>query len=290
MSAADATIRNVSDTALWVAVYRAMETERRDPPFRDPYAARLAGERGRAIVREVPHGSRMAWAIAVRTRLLDEQITRLIEAERADAVLNLAAGLDARPWRMKLPPVLRWYDVDLPHMIGYKRGVIGEERPACSLESRALDLRDADARRRLFAQVGAASRRVVVVTEGLLIYLAPEQVAALARDLSAQPSFRWWLTELASPRMLQAAMRSFGARLEAGNAPFQFALAEGGRFFEPHGWREAEFQSFREESFRLKRTMPFAPLLRLIARFTPAGRSGEWNRFSGLARLERKDG
>ena len=29
-------IRNVSDTALWVAVYRAMESERSDALFRDP--------------------------------------------------------------------------------------------------------------------------------------------------------------------------------------------------------------------------------------------------------------
>jgi O-methyltransferase involved in polyketide biosynthesis len=38
-------IRNVSDTALWVAVYRARETDRPDAVFRDPYARRLAGAR-----------------------------------------------------------------------------------------------------------------------------------------------------------------------------------------------------------------------------------------------------
>ena len=40
-------IRNVSDTALWVAIYRAMESERPDAIFRDPYARRLGGERGK---------------------------------------------------------------------------------------------------------------------------------------------------------------------------------------------------------------------------------------------------
>ncbi len=43
-------IENVSDTALWVAVYRAMETARPDAIFRDPYAERLAGDKGVKIV------------------------------------------------------------------------------------------------------------------------------------------------------------------------------------------------------------------------------------------------
>jgi O-Methyltransferase involved in polyketide biosynthesis len=67
-------IENVSDTARWVAVYRAMETARPDALFRDPYAERLAGERGRQIVDEMKHGRRMAWAMIVRTAVMDEMI------------------------------------------------------------------------------------------------------------------------------------------------------------------------------------------------------------------------
>jgi O-methyltransferase involved in polyketide biosynthesis len=40
------TIASISDTARWVAIYRAMEFERPDALFHDPYARRLAGERG----------------------------------------------------------------------------------------------------------------------------------------------------------------------------------------------------------------------------------------------------
>ena len=42
-------ISSISDTARWVAVYRARETERADALFRDPYARRLAGDRGEEI-------------------------------------------------------------------------------------------------------------------------------------------------------------------------------------------------------------------------------------------------
>ena len=46
-------LRNMSDTENWVAVYRALETERRpDALFHDPFARRLAGERGARIAEE----------------------------------------------------------------------------------------------------------------------------------------------------------------------------------------------------------------------------------------------
>lgn len=50
MSTPSLLIENISDTALWVAYYRAMETERPDAHFHDPYARMLAGERGKPLL------------------------------------------------------------------------------------------------------------------------------------------------------------------------------------------------------------------------------------------------
>jgi O-methyltransferase involved in polyketide biosynthesis len=61
-------IEHISDAARWVAVYRAMETERRDAICRDPDARRLAGARGEAIVREMRKGRAGARAIVRSTR------------------------------------------------------------------------------------------------------------------------------------------------------------------------------------------------------------------------------
>ena len=60
---ADHEIHNVSDTALMVAACRAMETERPDGLVRDPFAARLAGERGMAIARALPMLPMMCFGI-----------------------------------------------------------------------------------------------------------------------------------------------------------------------------------------------------------------------------------
>ena len=282
------TIEHISDTARWVAVYRAMETERPDAIVRDRYAARLAGERGTTIVDAMPRGRAMAWAMIVRTAVFDEIILDAVRNRGADLVLNLAAGLDARPWRLPLPPALRWVDVDLPDILRYKTETLAGERPACAYEAAAVDLRDAAARQALFARVGAAASRALVVTEGLLVYLTPEQVADLARDLHAQPSLRWWLFDLASPRLLAMMQKMWGRSVNArGAAPFRFAPAEGTAFFAPFGWREAEYRSAIEEARRLRREMRGMWLWRFLGRFSGARRREEARRMSGMALLER---
>ncbi len=282
-------ISHVSDTALWVAMYRAMETDRPDAVFRDPYARRLAGERGEAIVRALPRGREFAWPMIVRTAVMDEVILRVVEHDGVDTIVNLASGLDTRAYRLPLPPGVRWVDVDLPAMSAYKQAQLAGERAACTLEYAAADLTDRAARRALLARIGASARggRALVVTEGLLVYLTAEQVADLATDLHAQPAVRWWLIDLASPRLLEMLRRSWGVQLSAGNAPMQFAPAEGTAFFAPLGWREAEFRSTGEEAHRLKREMRHAWLWRFIGRLMPKRRQEEFRRMAGIVLLER---
>ena len=284
---ADTPITHVSDTARWVAMYRAWESDRPDALFHDPYARRLAGPQGEAIVRTMPKARTWAWPMVVRTCLFDELILQAIERDGVGTVLNLAAGLDARPWRLPLSPALRWIDVDLPDMIAYKKQQMAGERPRCALEYAAVDLADRARRRALFAQIAVAGRQVLVVTEGLLIYLAAEDVGGLADDLHAHTALRWWLIDLASPRLLQMMAKTWGRTLAAGNAPFRFAPAEGTRFFTAHGWREAEFRSTWDESLRLKRTVPLAWLWNFIGRFYPRAKREEMRRMSGTVLLER---
>jgi methyltransferase (TIGR00027 family) len=280
-------IENISDTARWVAVYRAMETERRDAHFRDPYAARLAGDKGRAIVDSMKRGRAMAWAMIVRTAVFDEIILDRVRNGGCDAVLNLAAGLDARAWRMKLPSSLRWIDVDLPEILTYKTEMLKGETPACQYEAIHVDLTDEAKRQALFTQIGAQSSRVLVVTEGLLVYLTPEQVGTLARDLHAPSSFRWWLIDIANPRLLAMMQRMWGKNLNAGKAPFQFAPAEGTGFFDRFGWEETEFRSSMEEARRLKREMSMMWLWRFLGKMRSAAVQQEFRRMSGMVLLKR---
>ena len=116
-------LRNISDTARWVAIYRAIESERPDALFHDPFARRLAGERGERIAETMEFANRHAWSFVARTVVFDRLIEDSI-ASGADMVVNLAAGLDTRPYRMALPSNLPWIEVDLPDLLAYKIAVL----------------------------------------------------------------------------------------------------------------------------------------------------------------------
>jgi methyltransferase (TIGR00027 family) len=280
-------IGHISDTARWVAVYRAMESERPDALFHDPFALRLAGVEGENIVDALPRGRQMAWAMIVRTALFDEFVRRAVSEDGVDTVVNLAAGLDARPWRLELPADLRWFDVDLPGILDHKLSVLEGETPRCRYEARRVDLTDRDARRALFAELDTDAARTLVVTEGLLVYLTREQVAALAADLHEAPSFDSWVIDIASPRLLEIIGRTWGKEVERGNAPFRFAPGEGTAFFLPSGWTEAEYRSIGEEGRRLGREMRGAWLWRILGAFASPKKKEEIRRMSGVVRLVR---
>jgi methyltransferase (TIGR00027 family) len=280
-------LAHISDTARWVAMYRALETERPDALFHDPHARRLAGSQGEEILRTVPKARSFAWPMIVRTPVMDEILLRVVREDGADAVLNLAAGLDTRPYRLSLPSSTRWIDADLPAVLDYKREQLRDERPACAVEFAPGDLTDRRARRELLDRVARAAKKVIVITEGLLVYLEREQVAELAGDLAAMPAFRWWLIDLGSPRLLKMLRRTWGNALSTGNAPMIFAPPEGTAFFQPLGWREREFRSTWEESIRLDRSVRFARIWYWLGRLYPKRMRDEFHRMSGIVLLER---
>lgn len=247
----ETSLRDVSDTALGVAMERARATERPRPLVCDPYARMLAGERGTRISRDMRCGL-ISSAIVVRAAVFDELILRTIERGGAECVLNLGAGLDARPYRLDLPPDLRWVEVDLPGMIDYKTRLLADERPRCRLERVAVDLADGDARRALLERV-AGGRPTIVVSEGVLFYLEPDAVAALGRELAARDDYRWWLLDLANPLFVEWGNLLIGRHLEAAGAPYRFAPAEGVAFFRPLGWEPLDDRSSWEEARRLGR-------------------------------------
>jgi methyltransferase (TIGR00027 family) len=279
-------LRNISDTALWVAQYRVMESERPDALFRDPLARKLVGSRGEQIVRNMKVGD-FAWPMIVRTAVMDEIILRSIATEGIDTVLNLAAGLDTRPYRLPLPAGLRWMEADLPGILSDKQSLLSGEKPVCRLERVAADLTDRDARRRLFRDAASGSRAVLTVTEGLLAYLAEEQVADLSADLHAEQAMRLWLIDLASPRLKKMLDRRVGRHVQAAQAPFRFAPASGTAFFEPYGWKEREFRSTFEEGIRLDRKPKMAWLFQLLARLGPPARREELRRMGGIVLFDR---
>jgi methyltransferase (TIGR00027 family) len=261
-------IRHISDTAFWIAAYRARETKRTDAVFDDKLAAKLAGERGFEMVRTTPHTEAMEFAMVVRTAAIDRLILSAISAG-ADTVINLGAGLDTRPYRLELPSSLHWIEVDFEHTIRYKEALLGEEKPRCKLQRIGCDLSVRTDRQALLHELGKTSQRILVITEGVIGYLTPGDAAALSEDLYAMPGVRYWIQDYSRGRMRRhKGARKVAARLK--HTPLLFDVKEPLLFFGSQGWKVKEDLHILDEADRIGRRFPlFFPwslLLRLFPR------------------------
>lgn len=272
---AEPLIRNVSDTARWVATYRAQESERPDALFHDPFARRLAGERGEQIAKSMPLGRDNSWSMVTRTFLGDQIIKEQVRGG-VDLVINLAAGLDSRPYRLQLPPSLKWIEVDLPEILSYKEEILHNDKPVCQLERIRLDLSNAAARRDLFADLSRRCQKALINTEGLLIYLNSEDVVGLAKDLAAPSSFDSWMLDIASPGLLKMLAKRMSKQLMQ-SAPFKFAPPDGPDFFVPCGWKPAEVHSLLKNGARLKRLPLFLRFFALFPETPKSRRDRPWS-------------
>jgi methyltransferase (TIGR00027 family) len=255
----DHVITHVSDTARWTALHRATESARPDALFNDPLAERLAGTQGRAIVAKVPRMSRNGWWLIARTKIIDDAILQAID-DGCDRVLNLAAGLDTRPYRLPLPADLSWVEADLPALLAEKTQLLAEQVPHCRLTRSAVDLADALARDAFLEEALHGATKALVLTEGLLMYLDESDVVALSAAIK-RPEVAWWMLDFAGPglkRMMNKKMAGM-----AQNAPFKFAPENGLARFEDLGWRVVEAESLLVAAHRFGR-LPV--LMRAVAR------------------------
>lgn len=254
-------IQNVSDTAFMVAAYRALETASPQPLFRDPLASKLAGEHGKNIIASLPRNFLAGWTVSIRTVIIDNFVNETL-ARGVDTVLNLGAGLDTRPYRMALPKSLRWIEVDYPHVVEWKERCLAGEPSNCQVDRVKLDLSDREARTRLFAQIAEGAGQVLVLSEGVIPYLTPEEVGALADDLKAVDGFRFWIVDYLSRAALRFRRRQ-AYRRHLRNAPFRFDPDDWFGFFAGHGWEAKDCRFINDEAERLNRPMPLSPKLRL---------------------------
>lgn len=275
-----ASIQHVSDTAIWVAHYRAMESQRPDALFHDRLAALLAGPRGRGFAAQMQRTQRYtAWSVVVRTVIIDDFIQKLV-ADGVDTVLNLGAGLDTRPYRLALPETLRWIEVDYPGPMAEKEEQLAAEKPGVRLERIGLDLANVEERRRLFAAIGASSKKVLVLTEGVIPYLTEEQVSSLAGDLHAEKTFQFWITEYFAPHLYQW-FQNKKRQERMKNAPFVFFPRDWLGLFRAHGWVPRETRYTAAEGIRIGRKAPHPLWVRLLLKLSSPQRAEAASRFSG---------
>jgi O-methyltransferase involved in polyketide biosynthesis len=197
-------------------------------------------------------------------------------------VLNLAAGLDTRPYRLDLPPDFPWIEADLPALLAEKEQALADETPRCRLTRHAVDLADPAARDAFLNEELAGAEKALVLTEGLLMYLEDSDVRALSAAFT-RPEIAWWMLDFSGPG-LQKRMNK-RTRGMMNSAPFKFAPTNGLAYFEDLGWRPIEIDSVFSAAHRFDRLPRWMRPLAWLPQ--PDPRKPGSNTFSGIVRLTR---
>ena len=266
MKSNTSTIQNISDTAFWVASYRAIESEKENPLFRDTLAGLLTGEYGKKVSNSMkPIAQYAYWSVTIRTRLIDEYILKY--ANRGyKTIINLGAGLDTRPYRLSLPQEVQWIEVDFPEVIELKNEKLKDQKPKCKLERIGLNLSHQTEREKLFGELNHRIGPALILTEGVIPYLNEDSVSSLANDIKEQSNFKLWIAEYYSPEVYPRYQSSKFKGL-LGDSPFQFFPTDWFSFFEDCGWTQKEKRYLYDEAEKHNRKFPlpwWASILRFI--------------------------
>lgn len=242
-------------TAISVARERSEESKRPDRLFQDEWAGAFCDAAREAMGPRTFPGFDVTLSdfvpmlrgyMALRTRYFDDACLAACAQGCQQAVI-LAAGLDARAFRLPWPQGMRLFELDRAEMLAFKRRVL-EERGAvatCERHEVAVDLRT-DWAPALLAAGFARERPTVWLVEGLLIYLSDRDNDRLLGTLSAlsAPGSQL-LLEHADTRVLkQPGMAARGAEaLEAQGITWQSGIDDPVAWLQGHGWSARELEA-----------------------------------------------
>jgi methyltransferase (TIGR00027 family) len=161
-------------TGLWMAQRREEETRRPSPLFTDPWAELFVAAAGPTAPPRWARPPFMGDYFAVRTRFFDDCLLAAAAAGCLQVVI-LAAGLDARAFRLPWPARSEVYEIDQPGVLEFKDQVLAanDGRPSCARRHAiAADLRQ-DWAAALLAADFHPGEPTAWLAEGILMYLTP---------------------------------------------------------------------------------------------------------------------
>jgi methyltransferase (TIGR00027 family) len=265
-------------TGILVAGARAAESARRDRLIDDPLAgafveaARAASPRIARVLEESSGDETINQvrrdAIAVRTRYFDEYLLSATRSGSRQVVL-LAAGLDARAYRLRWREGVRLWELDMPEVFAFKERVLSARgaTPGCERRVVPVDLREAWPA--ALVQAGfEPSTSTAWLIEGLLMYLDEgERDLLLDRvSLLSSAGSRLALDHrggfISTPTLTSAddvkgdrAAARFAALAAAAGS--DLSLTEPAEWLRRHGWR-GQLDDPAEALVRYGRSVPMA--------------------------------
>jgi methyltransferase (TIGR00027 family) len=238
-------LSSVGTTSLYVAAARAYETEYPQRLFVDPYARLLAGNKGFelfAVLRafspgllDEPHPG-----ISIRTRFFDDALLSAVSELSLQQVVLVAAGMDARAFRLPWMDGVELLEVDRQEIFDYKEPILMSlnAKALCKRQVVPIDL-EQDWASALTDAGFDPHKPTAFLFEGLIFYLKPYTVAALLKALQTLAYPGSWL----GMDLIEAALLSspyaqpFLNKLKQLGCPWHFGVSNPEQFLRNYGWQ-----------------------------------------------------
>lgn len=224
-------VRSTND---WMAAVRAAENRMPTPYLSDPWAERLTGPEPEQVLNQLRELRSPIDIVLVRGRFGDELLAEALKGG-VRQIVSLAAGTDARGWRLDLDDATL-YEIDLPGQLAGKRAALGSPR------NRVLTL-DADLRTDWVPVLREAGHKAdeptAWIIEGLLYYFSDEQADRLLGQVSAlsAPGSRLGLDIPDTALLSDPDLREFLDYCVDRGSPFIGSTADPQAWLHAHGWQ-----------------------------------------------------
>jgi methyltransferase (TIGR00027 family) len=221
----DVHLEAVSETLFLPLYALALESQRPNPIMADAGAVDLTRQLNeyfaasdKRIFRRLAQGrlpGTLLTSMALRIRQYDRYVMRFLDREPDGVVVSLGCGLDDRRRRVDNGR-MRWYDLDLPEVIAFRRQFLAETERMRFIASSVLDFAWID------ELAGERDCRFLFLAEGLFMYLPAAGVRSLVTTLCDKYPGAELVAEVANRRIV----RMMQSPLGRGKFRRQFGLSE----------------------------------------------------------------
>ena len=231
---------DVQTTSLIPLAIKASETLRPNPRIRDEKAVEIIKALG---VDTAPYDKFLSHeGVVARTIMLDRQLKEIIREHPDTVVVNVGAGFDNRFTRVD-NGLIRWFDLDLPDVIAARKMAFAERERVTMIAGSVLEK---DWCAAVQKELGGSKSELVVIAEGLFMYLTFEQIRTMLTILKEQFPEGGILIAEQNNRMLvnnekhHDVVKSTNARFVSGTDSAQEIadLVDGFRMVEEHSFNE----------------------------------------------------
>lgn len=184
-------IQGVPETMLQTLYARAAYSGQPNAKFQDDQAEKIVSRMDYDFS-SAKKDAAMSKGVIARTILLDRMVGDFIRKNPECTVVNIACGMDTRAYRLNISESVHWYNLDLPETIEVRRLFLQEEGHISMIAKPAMDESWAEG-------IEEPKGRVLVVIEGLAMYLSEQDVKKMLSIISRRFASAEVIMEVMSP-------------------------------------------------------------------------------------------